>query len=84
MGCKCKENSDKLTKYTIDGKPALEPLTGLRKLTAILLRILLGIFLFSIVIIALPFVILYIVIMVAFGKEVKINLKKLFRFKDGK
>lgn len=84
MGCKCKENGEKLGKYTEDGKSPLKQLKGLMKAVAVLLRVLLAIFVFLIVIVALPFVVLYVIIMVVFGKEVKINLRKLFRFKDGK
>ena len=84
MGCKCKENTDAIGKYADDGNAAMEPLRGLRKAGAVLLRVLFGIFLFIIVIVALPFAVGYVVFMVAFGKSVRINLKKLFRLNDGK
>ena len=84
MGCKCKEDSEKVGKYTDDGKPALEPLRGFRKVLSVILRVLLGILLFSLVIITLPFVVIYVIFMAIFGKTVKINLKKLFRLNVGK
>ena len=72
-----------MSKYTEDGKPVLEPLKGMRKAAAVVVRVLFGIFLFSIVIIALPFAFVYVGLMVTFGKEVRINLKKLFRLDGG-
>lgn len=84
MGCKCKENSEKLSKYTEDGKPALKPLRGFRKVLAVVGRVLLVILLFSIVIVILPFVILVVIINGIFGRKNEINLKKLFRLNGRK
>ena len=83
MGCACKEKSDKVAKYTDDKKPALEPLKGVRKVFSVIMRVILGILLFSIVIIAIPFIIVYVVFVTVFGGTVKINLKKLFRLNVG-
>ena len=82
MGCKCKENIDKIGKYSDDKTSIFKPTTGLRKSVSVLVRTIISIFLFLIVIIALPFAFIYVGLMVAFGKEVKINLKKLFRLDD--
>ena len=79
MSCKCKEDSERLSKYTEDGKPALEPLKGFRKVIAVVLRVLLGILLSPIVIIAIPLAIVVVMVVVVSGGNVKINLKKLFR-----
>ena len=79
MGCKCKEDSERLSKYTEDGKPALEPLKGFRKVMAVVLRVLLGILLSPIVIIAIPLAIIIVIVVAVCGGNVKINLKKLFR-----
>lgn len=84
MGCKCKENSEKLSKYTEDGKPVLKPLRGIQKILAVIGRVILLILLFSIVIVILPFAILVVIFLAVFGKNVKINLKKLFRLNGRK
>ncbi|MBP5722661.1 MAG: hypothetical protein J6X18_03670 [Bacteroidales bacterium] len=83
MGCKCKEDSEKLSKYTEDGKPALESLKGFRKVLAVVGSILLGILLLPIVIVALPLLIIFVIVAVVFGRSVRINLKKLFRLNGG-
>ena len=84
MGCKCKEDSEKLSKYTEDGKPALEPLKGFRKVMAVTGSILLGILFLPIVIVALPLLILIVIIATMFGRKVNINLKKIFKLNVGK
>lgn len=73
-----------MSNHTDDGKPVLEPLTGLAKFGSVLVRVLFSILCFVIVIIALPFFVLYACIMAVFGKGVTINLKKTFRLNGGK
>lgn len=82
MGCKCKEDSEKLSKYTEDGKAALEPLKGFRKFSAVVGRTLLGILVLPIVIIALPLSVIVVMIAAFFGQSVKINIKNLFRLNN--
>ncbi len=85
MGCNCKEDTYKgVRKYSDDGKPVLKPMKGVSKVMSVVLRVVLGILVSAIVIVALPFVAVYVVISAAFGKGVTINIKKLFRLNGGK
>ncbi len=80
MGCNCKEDTySGVKKHSDDGRRVLEPLTGLRKVFAVVLRVVLGILISVIVIIALPFAVVYVVFSAAFGKGVTIDLKKVLK-----
>lgn len=84
MGCHCKEDKyNGVRKVSDDGKPVLIPMKGLRKFFSIVFRAAFGILLSAIVIIALPFAIVYVVFSAAFGKGVRIDLKKMFRLNGG-
>jgi hypothetical protein len=84
MGCHCKEDKyNGVRKVSDDGNPVLMPMKGLRKFFSIVFRVVLGIFVSAIVIIVLPFAIVYVVFSAAFGKTVRINLKKMFRLNGG-
>ena len=84
MGCNCKEDTyNGVKKYSDDGKPVLEQIRGFRKVVLVALRVILGILLSIIVIVMLPFAIVYVVFSAAFGKSVTINIKKLFRLNGG-
>lgn len=79
MGCNCKENTEKVSKYTDDGKPIFKPMSRMKKVWNSILRVFLGILVFVLVIISLPFAVIYVSISAIFGKGVRINLKKLSR-----
>lgn len=84
MGCNCKEETyNGVRKHSDDGNQVLEQMKGVRKLLSVVLRVIIGILLLAIVIVALPFVVVYVIISAAFGKGVTINLKKLFRLNGG-
>lgn len=79
MGCKCHNDSKKISKYTDGNEQPLEPLRGLRKVGVVAVRIVIGILLFAIIIAVAPFIVIYLIINLLLGRETKINLKKLFR-----
>ena len=83
MGCNCKEDTYKgVRRHSDDGKPILEPMKGVRKVLSIILRVLFGILLSAIVIVALPFAVVYVVFAAAFGNGVTINFKRLLRHNE--
>lgn len=85
MGCKCKEKSySGVRKYSDDGNPVLQDKKGIRKIISVVFRLIIGIFLIAIVIVTLPFFIVYILGSAVFGKGVKIDIKKLFRLNERK
>lgn len=80
MGCNCKEETyEGVRRHSDDGKPVLESMKGFRKVLSVVLRVLFGILLSAIVIVALPFVVVYVVFSAAFGKGVTIDFKRLLR-----
>jgi len=85
MGCKCKEKTYRnVKKYSDEGGTVLQTKKGVKKMMSIFLRFIIGIFLIAIVIIALPFFVVYIVVRIVLGKDVKIDIKKLFRLNERK
>lgn len=85
MGCKCKEKTYRnVKKYSDEGGTVLQAKKGVKKMMTIFLRLIIGIFLIAIVIIALPFFVVYIVVRIVLGKDVKIDIKKLFRLNERK
>ena len=85
MTCNCKEEKyEGVKKYSGDKKRVLEPMNGVRKVFTFIIRVLFGILVSVIVIVTLPFVVVYVVISAVFGKSVTINLKKVLRRKNGK
>lgn len=79
MGCNCKKTAENAGKYSDDGN-GLEIVRGFGKIPVFLLRIILTILAVSLIIVILPFFLLWITFRMIMGKDVKINLRKLLRF----
>ena len=85
MGCKCKEKTYRnVRKYSDEGGTVLQTKKGLKKMMSVFFRVVIGIFLIAIVIITLPFFIVYIMVRIVLGKDVKIDIKKLLRLNERK
>ncbi len=83
MGCNCKEDTyNGVRKHSDDGTPVLEQMKGVRKVMSVVLRVLFGILLSVIVIVALPFAVVYVVFAAAFGNGVTIKFKRLLRHNE--
>lgn len=79
MGCNCKNKADAAGKYSDDGKSGLQKVKGFEKLLVILGRILIGVLVSGIIIVALPLVILIVIFNTFLGRSTTINLMKLIR-----
>jgi hypothetical protein len=85
MSCNCKEEAyNGVKKYSDDGGEILKPRNVFGIVLTFIFRLIYGIFLSAIVIIALPFVILYVVFASVFGKGVTVDIKKLFKLNGKK
>lgn len=80
MGCKCKEKAAAAEKYS-DDKHVIEKVKGVKKIMAVIGRIFIGILACGILIVSLPFLILYIVFNTFIGRPTQINLKRFFNRK---
>ena len=79
MACNCKKTAENAGKYSDDGQ-ATELVKGLNKIPVLLLRTLLTILAVSLIIVILPFFLIFVTFRMILGKEVKINLRKLLNF----
>ena len=80
MSCNCKEETySGVKKYSDDGAEVLVPKTFVGKVFSFIFRLVFGILLSVIVIIALPFAVLYTIFVAIFGKGVSVNIKKVFK-----
>lgn len=79
MGCNCKNKADAAGKYSDDGKSGLQKVVGFDKILVILGRILIGVLVSGIIIVALPLLILVVIFNTFLGRSTTINLKKLLR-----
>ena len=78
MACNCKKTAETAGKYSDDGN-GLETVKGFGKIPVFLLRTLLTILAVSLIIVILPFFLLWIAFRMIIGKDVKINLRKLLK-----
>lgn len=81
MGCNCKKTAENAGKYSDDGS-GVEVIKGLGRIPIFLLRALLTILAVSLIIVILPFFLLWITFRMIIGKDVKINLRKLLKFNE--
>lgn len=81
MACNCKKTAEIAGKYSDDGN-GLEIVKGFGKIPVFLLRTLLTILAVSLIIVILPFFLLWIVFRMIIGKDVKINLRKLLKLNE--
>lgn len=81
MGCNCKKTAENAGKYSDDGI-GVEVVKGLGRIPIFLLRALLTILAVSLIIVILPFFLLWITFRMIIGKDVKINLRKLLRINE--
>ena len=79
MGCNCKNKAGVAGKYSDDGKSGLQKAKGFEKLLVVLGRILIGVLVSGIIIVALPLVVLVVIFNTFFGRSTTINLMKLIR-----
>lgn len=80
MGCKCKEKAVAAEKYS-DDKHVLEKIEGLKRIPMVIGRIVIGILVSGILIVSLPFLVLFVVFNTAMGRTTRINLKRFFNKK---
>lgn len=83
MGCNCKNTSEKARKYSDDGKPVLKHLGWIGSVFVIITRVIITILTFGVIIIIIPFFLLYMAFCMVTGKGININLNRFFR-KDGR
>lgn len=79
MGCNCKKTSDASAKYSDDGKTPLKRLSGISLVLAFVGKLFISILAFGLIIVILPFFLLYVFFCIITGKGIRINLNKLFR-----
>lgn len=79
MGCNCKKTAANAGKYSDDGS-GVEIVRGLKKIPVFLLRALLVILASGLIIVILPFFLLWIMFRMIIGKEIKVNLSKILKF----
>lgn len=79
MGCKCKEQAGKLSKYTDDKEKVMIPMTWLEKIVHFFTRIIMIALAVGVCGIVLPFFLVYMFIKMLLGQRVQINLSKLIR-----
>lgn len=81
MACNCKKTAENAGKYSDDGT-ALEVVKGLKRIPIFLLRVITTILAVSLIIVILPFFLLWIMFHMIIGKEVKINLRKVLMLNE--
>lgn len=79
MACNCKNKAGVAGKYSDDGKSGFQKAKGFEKLLVVLGRILIGVLVSGIIIVALPLVVLVVIFNTFFGRSTTINLMKLIR-----
>lgn len=79
MGCNCKKTAVNAGKYSDDGS-GVEIVRGLKKIPVFLLRALLVILASGLIIVILPFFLLWIMFRMIIGKEIRVNLSKILKF----
>ena len=84
MGCNCKKNADKLSKYSDDKGTVLVPLSGFRKVFQFCVRAVVITFVVFALTLCTPIFLVYIFIKFLFGSQVKINIKKIVGLVNGK
>lgn len=80
MACNCKKTAEKAGKYSDNQEKGVEEINGSQRLVVILMRIILTILATGVIIVILPFMILYILICMIVGKEIRFNLGKILNF----
>lgn len=79
MACKCKETALTAGKYSDNGESGLNVVTGIQRIPAFFNRIFLTVFVFLLVIVIMPFLLLYVFVNTAIGRETNINLRKILK-----
>ena len=79
MGCNCKNKANIVGKYSDNGKIGLQKVGGFGKVMVIPGRILIGLLVSGIIIVALPFILLIVIFNTFLGRSTTINLMKLLR-----
>lgn len=77
MGCKCKETAATVQKYTKDR--TLEELHGFKAILFLFRKIITVVLALLVFIIAVPFLIIFVIIRVIRGKKIKLNLTKIIK-----
>lgn len=81
MACNCKKISENAGKYSDDGS-GLEEVKYLGRIPIVLLRIILTILTVCLIIVILPFFLLWIIFRMVIGKDISINLRKLLKINE--
>ena len=77
MACNCKNTAEKAGNYSDEGQSGVEVVKGIKRIPLFILRLFVAILASGLIIIILPFFILYIILCMILGKEIKINLSKI-------
>ena len=81
MACNCKQKAVEAGKYSDDWN-VLERVNGMEKIFVFLARLLLTISSLGLIIVILPFFLVYVIVSMILGKGIKVNLAKILKFSN--
>ena len=78
MACNCKKTAENAAKYSDDGK-TVDISQGISKISVFILRLLTVVLAAGLIIVILPFFLAYVLFCMIIGREIRLDMTKMFK-----